>query len=52
VRLKVLGELKELNDLIGTRPRDLPALRIVPQLAMLPSAEMVMKVIMIQSTAK
>jgi hypothetical protein len=36
VRLEELGKLKETNDLMGTRTRDLPANSIVPQLTMLP----------------
>jgi hypothetical protein len=35
VRLEVLGALKEMNDPIGSRTRDLPACSIAPQPSML-----------------
>jgi hypothetical protein len=38
VRLEGLGQLKNSNDLIGTRTRDLPACSIVPQPTTLPHA--------------
>jgi hypothetical protein len=36
VRLEALGKLKTVNDLIGSRTRDLPACSIVPQPTTLP----------------
>jgi hypothetical protein len=38
VRLDGLGKMKEFNDLIGTRTRDLPACSTVPQQTMLQRA--------------
>jgi hypothetical protein len=36
VRLEGLGKLKNINDLIGTRTRDIPVCSIVPQPSTLP----------------
>jgi hypothetical protein len=38
MRLEGLGQLKQLNDLIDNRTRDLPACSIVPQPTTLPGA--------------
>jgi hypothetical protein len=38
LRLKVLGQLKKFNDLVGNRTRDLPACSMVPQPTTLPRA--------------
>jgi hypothetical protein len=40
VRLEGLGKLKNFNDLIGTRARDLPDVNIVPQPTTLPRAKL------------
>jgi hypothetical protein len=39
VRLEGLGKLKNINDHIGSRTRDLPACSIVPQQTALPRAQ-------------
>jgi hypothetical protein len=44
VRLEGFGKLKESNDLIGTRTRDLPACRIESQPTTLPRTPLKMNV--------